>query len=190
RTNQINLQTPEFVSGGTFGLRVLTPAGSASHSFRVALTTNRTDLRLTNYPVLKPHLFTAGGTIRTNHSNGPWHYFQIDVPTNLPGWRLVLSSSTTNTPDLYLRRGQLPDLSSFDQRSEGQSIDTIVLTDTEATPATYFIGVYLPVAATSNSVYTLSAEIPYLRELVWDPGLTHQGTEVFTNSSPSGGNYF
>ncbi len=84
----------------------------------------------------------------------------------------------------------MPDLSSFDKRSQGQSIDTIVLNDEEATNFTYFIGVHLPGSATSDAVYTLSAEIPYVHELVWDPGLTHEGTEVFTNTSPSGGNYF
>ncbi len=71
RTNQINLQVPEFVSGGAFGLRVLTPDSSSNHSFRVALTTNRTDLRLTNYPALKRHIFTTTGTITNEQQQRP-----------------------------------------------------------------------------------------------------------------------
>src|SRR5512135_358675 len=61
-TNQVNLQGPEFVVTN-YGLRVLTPAASAAHSFTVLMTTNRTDLRQPAYPVLKPHAFTTTGTI-------------------------------------------------------------------------------------------------------------------------------
>ena len=61
-TNEINLQPPEFAAV-TWGLRVSTPAGSATDPFRVVLTTNRTDLRSAAYPVLKPLTFVATGTL-------------------------------------------------------------------------------------------------------------------------------
>ena len=109
RTNQVNLQLPEF-STGSFGLRVRTPSTSATQTFNVVLTTNRTDLRSGGYPALKPHVFTTTGTLTNNLVNGTWHYFQVDVPTNLLGWRIVLStnSGSVANPDLFVQRGQLP----------------------------------------------------------------------------------
>ncbi|MDW8382549.1 MAG: LamG-like jellyroll fold domain-containing protein [Verrucomicrobiota bacterium] len=187
--NRINLEWPEFVPTN-YGLRVRTPSGSATHAFQVVLTTNRADLRSAAYPVLKPVVFSVSGSL-SNLAGGHWHYFQVDVPTNLPGWRLVLSGSpATNTPDLYVQRGALPNTGSYLKRSTGQQVDTVVLTDTEAINSTYFIGVYLPSGAPTNTVYQLATEPLYLRDLVWDPGLTHEGTQVFTNTSPTGGNYF
>lgn len=112
RTNQINLEFPEFASG-TYGLRVSTPAASATHVFQVALTTNRTDLRSAAYPALKPLVFSTTGSL-TNTGTGAWNYFQVDIPSNLlSGWRLVLSSTNASTPDLYVRRGQPPALYSY-----------------------------------------------------------------------------
>ena len=191
RTNQVNLQLPEF-SAGSFGLRVRTPSTSATQTFNVLLTTNRSDLRSGGYPALKPHVFTTTGTLTNNLVNGTWHYFQVDVPTNLPGWRIVLSTNVGSAanPDLFVQRGLLPTQSTFFKGSQNQAIDTITLTDTEATNFTYFIGVFLPPTAAGNASYTLSTEIGYLRQLTWDPGTAHLGTQVFTNQSPSGGDYF
>ncbi|MBI5384190.1 MAG: LamG domain-containing protein [Verrucomicrobia bacterium] len=188
--NQINLQLPEF-KATNYGLRVVTPAESAEDAFAVALTTNRTNLRSAAYPALKPLAFSTPGAFPSGSAEGSWQYFQVDMPTNLPaGWRLVLSSPSANNPDLYVRRGALPDESYHGKASTGQGIDTIVFTETEATAGTYFIGVRLPSAATTSVSYTLSAEIGYMTELTWDPGTTHLGTEVFTNTSPTGGDYY
>lgn len=188
KTNVIALEVPEF-SGGNYGLRVRTPATSASHAFTVTLTTNRTDLRFANYPVLKPVVFSTTAAL-TNSGGGVWHYYQVDMPTNLPGWRLVVSANSGVSPDLYVRRGVLPTTSSYDKRSTGELADTIVFTDTEATNATYFIGVNLPAAPTGASIYTLSAELGFERTLSWDSGATHEGTQVFTNQSATGGDYY
>lgn len=183
-TNAINLEWPEFAVAN-YGLRVQTPAASAAHNFRVVLTTNRTDLRTAAYPVLKPVVFSVTGSL----TSGAWHYFQVDMPTNLPGWRLALSA-TDGDPNLYVRRGQLPTTSAYDKAGTGLPVDTVVLTGAEATSATYFIGVHLPSGAGANADYVLTTELGYLTELEWDPGLTHRGTKVFTNSSPTGGDYF
>lgn len=189
RTNQVNLQAPEF-SGTSFGLRVRTPSSSAAHAFQVVLTTNRTELRSGAYPVLKPHVCSVPGTLTNNPGSGTWHYFQADVPTNLPGWRVVLSHAGSGNPDLYVRRGQLPTQFNTDKASTAQTVDTITFTDAEATNFTYFIGVFLPPTAAGNADYTLSTELGYLRQLAWDPGVAHEGTQVFTNASPTGGDYF
>lgn len=190
RTNHINLQLPEFAAPTNYGLRVLTPGASTAHSFNVALTTNRTDLRSAAYPVLKPLAFSATGTL-TNGGGGHWNYFQVDVPTNLStGWRIVASSTGAGNPDLYVRRNELPTTGVNDRASTGQTVDTITFTDAEATAGTYFIGVFLPAAAPGNTTYTLSTEANYLTTLTWDPGTTHTGTQIFTNTSPTGGDYF
>lgn len=191
RTNQINLELPEFQTGD-YGLRVRTPSGSLTHAFNVVMTTDRQDLRSGGYPVLKPHAFTTTGTLTNNLVNGTWHYFQVDVPTNLPGWRIVLStnSGSASNPDLYVRKGQIPAQFTYDKASVNQAMDTITFTDTESTNFTYFIGVYLPPTALGQATYTLSAEIGYLTQLTWDPGTNHLGSRVFTNASLTGGDYF
>jgi hypothetical protein len=185
QTNEVNLEAPEYAAA-TYGLRVSTPATSATQSFQVVLTTNRTNLRSAGYPVLKPLVFSTTGNL-TNTGSGAWHYFQVDVPSNLlTGWRIVLSTNlVTGNPDLYVRRGALPTTGSYDKASVNQAIDTIMFTSAEATPGTYFIGVYLGAATYAN--YTLSAELASITPLAWDPGTTDVGTQVFTNQSVRGG---
>lgn len=187
-TNQINLEGPEFAITN-YGLRVLTPATSAAHAFAVVMTTNRTDLRQPAYPVWKPHAFTTTGVVTNAPSQGAFHYFQVDVPTNLPGWRLVLSTTNANA-DLYVQRGVRPTTGSYLHYSSGQPTDTVVLDNTEATNSTYFIGVCLPAGIATNSGYSLTAEIGWLTTLAWDPGTADLGTQVFTNTSASGGDYY
>lgn len=187
-TNRLVLQPPEFIATN-YGLRVFTPATSAQHAFAVTLTTNRTDLRAAPYPVLKPVAFTVTGTVTNAASAEGWHYFQVDVPTNLPGWRIVLSTTTAHA-DLFVRKGQLPSSGAYDKASLSQPVDTVIFTTPEATNYTYFIGVRIPTGAATNSLYTLTAEVGWLKELVWDPGTADLGTQVFTNQSLSGGDYF
>jgi hypothetical protein len=188
QTNEINLESPEY-TGTNYGLRVSTPATSTAQAFRVVLTTNRTDLRSAGYPVIKPLVFSTTGVL-TNSGPGAWDYYQVDVPSNLlTGWRMVLSTNTPGgNPDLYVRRNALPTTGAYDKISFNQAIDTIIFTSAEATNSTYFIGVYL--GATTNAHYTLSAELASITTLTWDPGTADAGTQVFTNQSASGGDYY
>jgi len=189
-TNQINLELPECVTGG-YGLRVSTPASSATDGFAVLLTTNRPDMRSAAYPVSKPLEFSTTGSL-TNSGAGAWNYFQVDVPSNLlTGWRIVLSSTNAMTPGLYIRRGQLPSAGAYDKAvAAGQPIDTIIFTSAEATNGTYFIGVYQAAGAASSANYELSAELASITTLTWDPGVTDAGTQVYTNQSQTGGDYY
>src|SRR5258705_1476189 len=188
QTNQINLELPEFAAS-SYGLRVVTPATSIQHAFNVVLTTNAPGLR-NPLPALKPVVFSTSGPL-VNGGSGAWNYFQVDVPTNLAsGWRIVLTYTGSGNPDLYVRRGNVPSAGAFDKSSTGQSIETIVFTDTEATNGTYFIGVYLPSGPSSACTYTLSTDFGYLKTLTWDPGTTHDGTQIFTNTSGIGGDYY
>ena len=188
QTNQINLEVPEYAAA-TYGLRVSTPGTSATQPFQVLLTTNRTDLRSAAHPVVKPLVFSTTGRL-TNSGSGAWHYFQVDMPSNLlTGWRLVLSTNVAGgNPDLYVRRGGLPTTGTYDKASVNQAIDTIIFTSAEATNSTYFVGVNL--GAVTNANYTLSAELASVTTLTWDPGTTDAGTEVFTNLSLTGGDYY
>jgi hypothetical protein len=192
QTNQINLEVPQFASG-TYGLRVSTPAASGTHAFQVVMTTNRTDLRSAAYPVLKPLAFSTTGFL-TNTGAGAWHYFQVDVPSNLlTGWRIVLSTNGlagNPDPDLYVRRGAVPTTGLYEKASINQNIDTITYLSGEATNGTYFIGVYLPSGVPSTCSYSLSAELASVTTLTWDPGTTDAGTQVYTNLSATGGDYF
>src|SRR5665213_1609071 len=190
QTNEINLELPEY-SPGTFGLLVSTPAASTTQSFSVLLTTNRPDMRSTAYPVSKPLVFSTTGFL-TNNGAEDWQYFQVYFPSNLPsGWRVVLSSTNVTTPGLYIRRGQMPTTGNYDKAvAPGQPIDTIIFTSAEATNSTYFIGVYQPSGTASSAHYTLSTELASITTLTWDPGTTDAGTQVFTNDSVTGGDYY
>jgi hypothetical protein len=190
RTNRIDIEPPQFTPTN-YGLRVLTPSGSAAHSFHVALSTNRTDLRSGAYPLLKPVVFSSS-TVLSKNPSGSWHYYQVDVPTNLPGWKIVLFStnSGTSNPDLYVRKNDLPFTWAYDKAAMGRQADTLVYTDTEATAGTYFIGVYLSGSAATNATYTLGTELGFVSDLGWDPGTTHEGTVVYTNTSTIGGNCY
>ncbi|MGD1084295.1 MAG: hypothetical protein ABSA47_06010 [Verrucomicrobiota bacterium] len=189
QTNQINLEPPEFATG-SYNLLVYTPPASTSQAFSVALTTNRGDLRGANYPVSKPLAFSTTGHL-TNSGAGAWQYFQVDVPSNLlTGWRIVVSSTNATPPWLYIRQGQVPTTSSYDVISGGTSIDTVTYDSPQAVAGTYFIGVYLPAGTASWANYVLGAELASVTTLTWDPGTTQAGTQVFSNQSTTGGDYF
>ncbi|MBI3879744.1 MAG: hypothetical protein HY301_06730 [Verrucomicrobia bacterium] len=181
-TNAINLQLPE-LTAGTHGLLVRTPAGSATHAFGVSFATNIAGMRSNTLPVNKPQASTTTGAL----ADTQFHYFRIEIPSNSPGWRLVLNSTGPGTGDLYVRKGSVPDTNSFDKRFIGTTNATVTYTDTEATPGAYFVGVR---ATGGTNSYTLYSEVGYLTTLTWDPGTTATGTQVFTNSDPSGGFFY
>ncbi len=183
--NAIHLETPELGTGEYF-LMVRTPPGSAEHAFEVMVASNSPNLRTASTPVSKRSAMNATGSLDV----GGWHYFKVDLPAGTPGWRVVLSHTGTGDPDLFIRRGSLPTQFDADKASQGQSIDTLIFSDAETAAGTYFVGVRLPDSAPGNATYTLSAELGYLTELTWDPGLTHEGTMVHTNRSPTGGDYY
>jgi hypothetical protein len=188
-TNQINLEAPEFATG-EYGLLVYTPSNSTAQAFNVLLTSNLSNLRTASYPVSKPLVFSTTGSL-TNSGAGAWQYFQVDVPSNLlTGWRVVLSSTNATPPGLYINQGQLPTTGSYVMESTGQSVETITFNSTQATAGTYFIGVYLPSGAASSANYVLGAELASLTTLTWDPGTTQAGTQVYSNRSTTGGDYF
>ena len=182
--NSVNLEGPELVAGTNYNVWVQTPTNSTAHAFTVQLTTNRSDARLGAMPIFKPMVFSVSGTLSSGASN----IFQIDIPANLPGWRLVLTASGAD-PNIALQRGAIPG-TSYLKQSVNRAVDTLFLDSNEATSHTYFVAITLPKTATGTASYTLSTELSAIVPLAWDSGATAAGSSVFTNQSLLGGDYF
>ena len=127
QTNAINLELPELLATN-YVLRVFTPTNSQTHAFTVSMATNLAGLRSAALPASKPFISATQDGL----ASGQWHYYRVEIATNLPGWRLRLESAAAQ-PDLYLQRGQLPTTSNWLKRSLAQTNDLIALTALEAT---------------------------------------------------------
>ncbi len=179
--NSINLEAPEFAVTN-YVLRVRTPTNSLSHSFTVTILTNVTDMRAANRAATKSLVSTNRGALNA----GGWHYFRVEIPTNVPGWRIILNSTNVN-PDLYVQRDQVPTAATWLKRSQSQTNDVLAFTSSEAAPGAYFIGVN---QTAGSNAYTLRTELINFTTLNWDPGLTHLGTQVYTNQTTNGGDFY
>lgn len=184
--NHVNLELPELLAGSDYSLWVNTPTNSAAHAFGVILSTNRSDARSVAMPIAKVVEASAAGDL----ASGEAHYFQVDVPTNMPGWRLVLNSTGSADPDLYVQRGYCPSPTAYLKRSVARPLDTIFLDGSEATNGTLFISVLVPKTQVGTSSYTLRAEIAPMVTLDWEPGTDSLPRAAFTNQSDLGGDYF
>jgi hypothetical protein len=180
-TNALNLEAPEFKLTN-YVVRVRTPAGSAAHGFTLLVATNVTDLRAAARPATKSLVSTNQGTITAP----TWQYYRVEIPTNTTGWRIQLASAN-NGPDLYVQRDALPTTTGYLKRSQSSTNDDLAFAGSELTPGAYFIGV---LQSSSSSTYTLRTELLNFIPLTWDPGLTHLGTQVYTNNSTNGGDYY
>jgi len=185
QTNAINLELPELQAGG-YVLRVKTPSSSLTHSFTVNVATNQTNLRSAARPATKPIESVSQGSL----VSGTWHYFRVDIVTNISGWRILLNSTNSLNPDLYVQRGALPTAAAFLKRSQALANDGIALVDSELPPGTYFIGVFQPAQPAGTGTYTLQTEFITFTTLNWDSGATHLGTEVYTHPATNGGDFY
>ena len=86
RSNAINLESPEFKLTN-YVLQVRTPANSLTHGFTVTVATNVADMRSASRPATKPLASISQGSIGA----ATWHYYRVEIPTNMPGWRVLLS---------------------------------------------------------------------------------------------------
>ena len=181
QANALNLEAPQLTPASYF-LRVRTPVSSLTHSFTVTVATNLAGLRSAATPATKPLTSTTTGDLAAFG----WHYYRVEVPVGLPGWRVVLNS-TGNNPDLYVRKDALPTSATYFRRSLAQTNDVIAFAANELTPGAYFIGVYQPSGTAS---YSLRTELISFTTLAWDPGLTHLGTQVYTHPNAVAGDYY
>ena len=172
QTNRIHWEFPKGAATD-WSVCVATPNGAPSHSFTLTAQTNVATLR--TVAVSKPAVFSATGIVPT----GKWHYFRIEIPTN--GLALNVSvKGTNNYPDVYIQRNQLPSTSSYFKKSTGQINDVLALSDAELTPGIYYLGLYTP---SGSMRYNLAVNPAQFSQLNFDPGLTHEGTEIYTHST-------
>jgi hypothetical protein len=180
-SNAIHLEVPD-LRITNYVLRVSTPSNSAAHTFLLTITNNLGGIRSSNRPATKAITSTTTSSIAPSS----WQYFRVEIPTNISGWR-VLVTSTNNGPDLYVQRNALPTTGSALKSSLSSSNDIVVFTGTEATPGAYFIGLSQG-ASTAN--FTLRTELIEFINLAWDPGTTHLGTAGYTPPNTNGGDYY
>lgn len=157
-TNRICVEQPEFDPAVTnYGLRVFTPPASPTHSFMVAIAASAPD-RAVVRPAVKPASFTVSGVL-TNSASLPlaqWHVFQMDVPSALASWSIVLQTTNDLVPDLYIRKELPPATNEWLKATLSGNPRELILTNGEIAAGTWFVGVHLPVAGTNTS-YTLTA---------------------------------
>ncbi len=181
--NAIHLELPE-LEATNYVVRVFTPATSGAHAFTLTVMQNQAGLRTAAKPVTKRLSSNTEGALAA----GEWHYFQIELPAGLPGWINVLNA--TNPANLYVRRGALPDTATADRASLNQAVDTIFFSDVEATPGTYFVGIYVPATAGATAAYTLQTASGALSSLNWDRGVADTGTQVVTRDAGAAGDFY
>ena len=181
--NAIHLELPE-LEATNYVVRVFTPAASSSHAFTLTVEQDQAGLRSAAKPVTKRLTSDTQGSLPP----GQWHYFQVDVPAGLPGWINVLNA--TNTANLYVRRGALPDTATADRASINRAVDTIFFSDVEVTVGTYFVGVYVPATVGTTAIYTLQTAPGALSGLTWDPGAADAGTQAVTQDSGAAGDFY
>jgi hypothetical protein len=180
-SNTIYLEKPDLLVTN-YVLRVSTPSNSAAHSFVVVLTNNISGIRTSNRPTTKAITSTTTSSIPAS----TWQYFRVEIPTNVNGWRVLLTSTNIG-PDLYVQRDALPTIANALRSSTGFSNDMVTFTGPEATPGAYFLGLNQG-SGTAN--FTLRTELITFIDLAWDPGTTHLGTAAYTPPNTNGGDFY
>ena len=183
-TNALYLEQPE-VAPGTYYVHVSTPVESGLHNFSLNADTNQPYLRTAARPVTKPlNGLAAGLALR-----GVNEYFRVELTTSTL-WRVALDSTNSVAPDLYIAQDQLPTTGTYLQRSVNVTNDLLAMMGAEGSPGVYYIGVFGASAPNEGANYTLQIAPIVPVTLNWDPGLTHLGTEVYTNTSGEAGDYY
>jgi hypothetical protein len=121
-------------------------------------------------------------------SSNERQYFRFEQTENLA--LSVALDSTNAFPDLYLQPGTLPTDAAYLKRSIGATNDLISLLETEALAGSYFVGIFAPNGTPPNLPYTLRLQSVEIPSLTWDPGLTHDGTMIYSNLSGTAGDYY
>jgi hypothetical protein len=185
QTNAVHLELPE-AAPGTYYVRVRTPLTSQTHDFILRVDRNSADLRSANRPASKyvTSLVTGLG------GNGNREFFRVELTAGT-AWQIHLSTATNadTAPDLYVQKGQVPSETVFWKASVTNNYDFLGFTAAEAPAGAYYIGVI----STINSMarpYTVQLDTNQAAMLAWDPGVTHEGTQVYTNLSGRGGDYY
>ena len=184
KTNGIYLELPE-VTPGTYWVRVRTPAASQVHAFNLLIETNKNNLRTQSRPVSKKIDSLTTGWI----APGTNHYFRVEFMTNM-FWRISLDSTNSGGPDLFVARGQLPTTTSSLKKAIGGTNDSVAFTAAETAPGVYYIGAFAAAAPATGLRYSMRIAPVTPINIDWDPGTTHLGTLLYSNSSGAADDYY
>lgn len=183
--NTIYLEPPELVSG-SYSLRIKTPFSSTAHAFNVVATANPAGLRSASKPVSKPVTGSASGMLTA----GNYHYFRVDLPAGLPGWRAVLTGPAAGSTSLFILRNAIPNISFYDRAATDQVTGTVTYTAAQLDAGSYYLAVYVPAGVVGSVNYQLNFETTSIPTLDWDPGSTHLGTQTQPQPNTIGGDYY
>ena len=184
--NGIYLERPE-LSAANYQILVLTPATSQTHSFKLLVETNQTNLRTASRPVSRGlDSLAANLWIFPNTNN----YFCVELRTN-SSWRISLDSTNSPWPDLYVQSNQIPTTTAFLDKSITRTNDLLAFQD--SAPGFYYIGVF-PGGSGQQSTqlsYELRiAPVNLANALDWDLGTTHLGDGFSAKNATAEDYYF
>ncbi|MDQ8208167.1 hypothetical protein QEH52_11650, partial [Coraliomargarita sp. SDUM461003] len=171
------------LSAGTYHIAVHLPAEATSSTVNYTLNSD--------HFALKRISFDGSADVDTV-APGEFKHYEIVVPADRDGWRLVLNNRTgvqVDDPDLYVRQDLYPSTNYYTRRSQNKLSDTLFFTDQELNSTSYYVGVYLPPDASQSVEFSLYSEDYSVVELVWDPGSEAAGTEKYIEAGASGGEY-
>ncbi|HBR94826.1 MAG TPA: hypothetical protein DEA90_11750 [Opitutae bacterium] len=171
------------LSAGTYHIAVHLPVEATSSTVNYTLNSD--------HFALKRISFDGSSDIDTI-APGEFKNYEIVVPADREGWRLVLNNRTgalADDPDLYVRQDLYASTNYYTRRSQNKLSDTLFFTDQDLNDTSYYVGVYLPPDASQSVEFSLYSEDYSVVELVWDPGTEAAGTEKFVEASASGGEY-
>jgi hypothetical protein len=151
----------------------------------LAVEANRSDLRSASKPVTKSLSGLAAGMARNNTN----HYYRVEV-TQPVDWKAALTCSTNNAPDLYVARGVIPTTTAYLRRATASTNNLVALSSGESVPGVYYIGVFGGALPTAGVYYKLTTEVLQVQDMVWDPGLAHEGTAVVARTNGAAQDYY
>src|SRR5437773_1809683 len=122
-------------------------------------------------------------------TNGGRHYYRFEMRTNT-AWQVLLDTTNSIQPHMYLQYGSLPSETSYLKRSINLTNDGFGLSASEAIPGTYYLGLFSDSLPAGNVRYTLRTKTFTPTVLAWDPGITHDGTLVYTNNTGVTNDYY
>src|SRR6185436_20032137 len=153
----------------------------------VLLRTNTTLFKTSSKPVMKP--LTTVQPVAAWITNNGRHYYRFEMPTNTP-WQVLLDATNSIQPHMYLQYNDLPSETFYIKRSISLTNDGFGLSDLEGIAGTYYIGLFSDPSPATDVRYTLRTKAVSLTPLTWDPGTTHDGTFVYTNTLGASNDYY
>lgn len=133
-----------------------------------------------------PGTAPTGSVLFSTNSAAGQYTFRVTTTNTAQSvgyWRTALRV-TSGEADLYLRRGDLPTLSTNDVKSENSGTDVVTQSLTAGQDW------YILVNVTTNGQWSLCAGDMYVQSLSWDSGLTEIGTGVSETNSTGEDRYF